>query len=96
LVTEAGGVVVDANGGELNFSQGRTLSSGIIVTNRAMHPIVLGVVEWILEPPTQTFRVTIKSKPPPSVELISSVISSDLSLALDPSQVNVKEIIESE
>lgn len=43
LITEAGGIVTDMYGRDLDFGQGRTLKNnkGVIASNRTVHPIIL-------------------------------------------------------
>ncbi|KAF6004539.1 hypothetical protein F1559_004033 [Cyanidiococcus yangmingshanensis] len=50
VLTEAGGRVTDALGGELDFSHGRKLPNvrGIVATNGHMHPAVLAAVKHVL------------------------------------------------
>uniref|UniRef100_A0A0A9HQE3 Cl14808_1 n=1 Tax=Arundo donax TaxID=35708 RepID=A0A0A9HQE3_ARUDO len=47
IVTEAGGMVKDASGNDLDFSKGRRLDRhrGIIVTNKHLMPLVLKAVQ---------------------------------------------------
>ncbi|PWW80774.1 3(2),5-bisphosphate nucleotidase HAL2 [Tuber magnatum] len=47
IVEEAGGVVTDTSGNELDFGQGRTLKTnkGIVAALRALHPAVLKAVQ---------------------------------------------------
>jgi 3'(2'), 5'-bisphosphate nucleotidase len=50
IVEEAGGIVTDVNGKELDFSLGRTLSGnkGIVATNGLIHDAVLSAVSEVL------------------------------------------------
>ena len=51
IVREAGGIVTDAVGNRLDFSQGRTLSKnkGVVVAPKALHFEVLSAVKKVLE-----------------------------------------------
>jgi 3'(2'), 5'-bisphosphate nucleotidase len=50
IVREAGGVVTDANGKQLDFSKGRTLkdNKGVVAAAEAIHAKVLDVVQEVL------------------------------------------------
>ncbi|MCJ1319926.1 hypothetical protein MMC15_005262 [Xylographa vitiligo] len=50
IVTEAGGVVTDAEGNKVDFGQGRTLAKnkGIVATPKSLHQEVIGVVKSVL------------------------------------------------
>lgn len=52
IVEEAGGIITDVNGKELDFSLGRTLSGnkGIVGTNGVIHGAVLSAVSEVLGP----------------------------------------------
>jgi 3'(2'), 5'-bisphosphate nucleotidase len=56
IVEEAGGIVTDVNGKELDFSLGRTLSGnkGIVGTNGLIHEAVLSAVSEVLGPGEET------------------------------------------
>jgi 3'(2'), 5'-bisphosphate nucleotidase len=47
IVEEAGGVVTDIYGNELDFTQGRTLkkNKGVVAVARGLHPTVLRAVQ---------------------------------------------------
>jgi len=78
IVTEAGGKVADTNGLPLDFTVGRTLSKnkGVIATNQVAHANVIGAVEYILNPPKSTYRITIKRNPPSVDDLRQFLITS--------------------
>ncbi|MCJ1419504.1 hypothetical protein MMC32_005859 [Xylographa parallela] len=50
IVAEAGGVVTDAEGNNVDFGQGRTLAKnkGIVATPKSLHEEVIGVVKSVL------------------------------------------------
>jgi len=89
-VHEAGGQVTDIHGVPLDFSEGRTLkkNSGVIATNKKLHPKVLGAVEWVLFPPVQKFKITIKRQAPSSQELQDSLSKG---LGIDASLITVED-----
>jgi 3'(2'), 5'-bisphosphate nucleotidase len=49
LVKEAGGVVTDINGKDIDFSRGRTLNMnrGIIATSKSLHPFVIEAISCV-------------------------------------------------
>jgi len=55
-LTEAGGIVTDAAGNDLDFSKGRflDLNTGIIATNKNLMPSLLKVVQEAIEETNQT------------------------------------------
>jgi len=88
LVEEAGGFVSDSKGRPLDFTKGRTLpNKGIIATNKVLYERVLGVVQFILYPPSLTFQVSIIGKNP-SLSTVQQVLASRLSL--NPSLIIVQ------
>jgi len=92
IVTEAGGLVTDTNGLPLDFTVGRTLSrnKGVISTNlQAVHSKVLGAVEYVLYPPKSTYRITIKTRNPPSIDILRQEISKFLSLPAHLITINI-------
>jgi 3'(2'), 5'-bisphosphate nucleotidase len=94
IVKEAGGDVADTTGTPLDFTVGRTLAKnkGVVATNKAVHHQVLGAVELVLYPPTQSFKVTIKRIAPDAPALQQAICSS---LSIPPSLVSVEALTES-
>eukprot|EP01102_Stenamoeba_stenopodia_P014489 TRINITY_DN481_c0_g1_i1.p1 TRINITY_DN481_c0_g1~~TRINITY_DN481_c0_g1_i1.p1 ORF type:complete len:427 (-),score=118.65 TRINITY_DN481_c0_g1_i1:88-1275(-) len=90
IVHEAGGQVTDIHGVPLDFSEGRTLkkNSGVIATNKKLHPKVLGAVEWVLFPPVQKFKITIKRHAPNSQDVKDQIAKG---LGIDASLITVED-----
>lgn len=90
IVKESGGEVTDIHGVPLDFTQGRTLkkNSGVIATNKKLHARVLGAVEWVLFPPIQKFKVTIKRHAPTAEDLKNHVATA---CGIDKSLIQVEE-----
>ncbi|TVU51096.1 hypothetical protein EJB05_02503, partial [Eragrostis curvula] len=66
VVTEAGGIVTDASGNELDFSKGRflDLDSGIIVTNKQLMPSLLKAVQEAIKEQNQAASLFRTSQAP--------------------------------